>query len=34
LPDVVSLLTPLEVKRFAADRRGEAFIWIAQGRPH
>ena len=34
LPDVVRLLTPLEVRRFAADQRGEAFVWIAQGRPH
>jgi hypothetical protein len=34
LPDVVRLLTPLEVRRFPADERGEAFVWLARGRPH
>jgi hypothetical protein len=32
LPDVVRLLTPLEVRRFPTARRGDAFVWI--GRAH
>jgi hypothetical protein len=34
LPDVLRVLTPLEVRRFAPDQRGEAFVWIAHARPH
>lgn len=34
LPDVMRLLTPLEVKRFPHDKRGDAFAWIASSRAH
>ena len=34
LPDVMRLLTPLEVRRFHPDQRGEAFAWIASSRAH
>lgn len=34
LPNVMRLLTPLEVRRFPAERRGEAFAWIAAAHAH
>jgi len=34
LPDVLRLLTPLEVKRFPLERRGDAFAWIVSQRAH
>jgi hypothetical protein len=34
LPDVLRLVTPIEVRRFPTDRRGEAFAWIATARAH
>ena len=33
-PDVLRLLTPLEVKRFPLERRGDAFAWIVSQRAH
>jgi len=34
LPDVLRLLTPLEVKRFPLERQGDAFAWIVSQRAH
>jgi hypothetical protein len=34
LPDVLRLLTPLEVRRFPLERRGDAFAWIVSQRAH
>ena len=34
LPEVLSLITPLEVRRFPAERRGEAFAWVATAHAH
>jgi hypothetical protein len=34
LPDVLRLVTPLEVRRFTPEARGDAFAWIAHGRMH
>ena len=34
LPDVLSLVTPLEVRRFANERRGDAFAWVASAHAH
>jgi hypothetical protein len=34
LPDVLRLLTPLEVKRFPLERRSDAFAWIVSQRAH
>ena len=34
LPDVLSLITPLEVRRFATERRGDAFAWVASAHAH
>lgn len=34
LPDVLRLITPLEVRRFATERRGDAFAWVASAHAH
>ncbi len=34
LPDVVRLLTPLEVRRFPLEKRGDAYAWIVSARAH
>jgi hypothetical protein len=34
LPEMLRLLTPLEVRRFDPVARADAFAWIAHGRPH
>ena len=34
LPDVLRLVTPLEVRRFPPERRGDAFAWIVSQRAH
>ena len=34
LPDVLRLVTPVEVKRFPTERRGDAFAWIVSQRAH
>jgi hypothetical protein len=34
LPEVMRLLTPLDVRRFPAARRGEAFAWIYNAHAH
>jgi len=34
LPEVLNLITPLEVRRFATERRGEAFAWVASAHAH
>jgi hypothetical protein len=34
LPEVLRLLSPVEVRRFPTDRRGDAFVWIAAAGAH
>jgi hypothetical protein len=34
LPEVLNLITPVEVRRFPAERRGEAFAWVATAHAH
>jgi len=34
LPDVMRLVTPLQVRRFSSSQRGDAFAWIYNGHAH